>query len=262
MSDPLFSVAGQVVLVSGGSRGIGKGLAKGFVERGARVVLLSRDAESLRSAAEELSTGPDPVTWVVCDVAETDAIQAAVAQVIERHGRIDTLLNVAGVNRRMRTEKLTPEDYRFIMGVNLDGAFWMARHVGVQMLAQGSGSIINIDSLNTKAPLKAVTPYAMSKAGLQMLTRCLALEWGDRGVRVNALAPGFILTDLTEKLWSDPTMQAWGQANTPQRRLGKPEDLVGTALFLASPAANFLTGQVIYVDGGFTAGVAWPIPLD
>lgn len=262
MSDPLFSVAEQVVVVSGGSRGIGKALAGGFAERDARVVLLSRDEATLKSTADELSTGKYPVTYQVCDVADPQAIDQTVEKVVAEQGRIDTLLNVAGVNRRKRVEAVTPDDYRFIMGINLDGAFWMARHVGVQMLKQQSGSIVNIDSLNTFAPLKGVAPYAMSKAGLQMLTRSMALEWGDRGVRVNALAPGFILTDLTEKLWSDPTMQAWGHTNTPLKRLGKPQDLVGTAIFLCSPAAAFLTGQVVYVDGGITTGVSWPIPLD
>jgi len=103
-------------------------------------------------------------------------------------------------------------------------------------------------------------PYAVSKAGIAHLTRSLALEWGPSGVRVNAIAPGFILTDLTRKLWSDETMRAWGEANTPQRRLGTPEDIVGAAVFLASPAAAFITGQVLYIDGGFTAGWSWPIP--
>jgi gluconate 5-dehydrogenase len=262
MTDPLFTVADQVVLVSGGSRGIGKGLAGAFAQRGAKVVLLSRDVDVLQQAAAELSAeAVHPVTTVVCDVAVPEQITIAVDAVLTQHGRIDTLLNVAGVNRRKKLETLTPEDYRFVMDINLDGAFWMAHRVGCQMLTQGSGAIINIDSLNTAAPLKAVAPYAMSKAGVQMMTRSMALEWSDRGVRVNALAPGFILTDLTEKLWSDPRMQAWGQVNTPMRRLGTPADLIGTAIFLASPASAFLTGQVIYVDGGFTAGVAWPIPL-
>jgi gluconate 5-dehydrogenase len=261
MSDPLFTVAEPVVVVSGGSRGIGKAIAAGFAARDARVVLLSRDETSLHAAAVEMSIGKHPVTHVVCDVAQPSQIEQAVEQIIGQLGRIDTLLNVAGVNRRKRVETVTPDDYRFIMDINLDGAFWMSQQVGKRMLTQGSGAIINIDSLNTKSPLRGVAPYAMSKAGLQMMTRSMAMEWGDRGVRVNALAPGFILTDLTEKLWSDPTMQAWGQANTPMRRLGQPGDLVGTAIFLASPAAAFLTGQVIYVDGGFTAGTCWPIPL-
>jgi NAD(P)-dependent dehydrogenase (short-subunit alcohol dehydrogenase family) len=136
----------------------------------------------------------------------------------------------------------------------------VAQAVGAQMVKQGSGSQIQIASLNTDRPLKNVMPYAMSKAGIGHMTRSLAVEWGPRGVRVNALAPGFILTDLTQKLWADETMLAWGTANTPQRRLGLPEDMVGTAIFLASPAAAFLTGQILYVDGGYTAGWNWPIP--
>ena len=181
---------------------------------------------------------------------------------LSRAGRIDTLLNVAGVNRRKRLETVTLDDYDFIVDINLRGAFVIALGVGKQMIAQGTGgAIINIDSLNTRGPLKGVAPYAISKAGLQMMTRSMALEWGAHGIRVNSLAPGFILTDLTQQLWSDPTMKSWGEANTPMQRLGVPGDLVGTAIFLASPASAFVTGQVIYVDGGFTAGVSWPIPL-
>jgi NAD(P)-dependent dehydrogenase (short-subunit alcohol dehydrogenase family) len=131
------------------------------------------------------------------------------------------------------------------------------------MIAQKSGgSIINVDSLNSFRPLKGVQPYAMSKAAISAMTRGMAMEWGEHGIRVNSLAPGFILTDLTKKLWSDPTMQAWNDANCPLRRLGQPEDMIGTAIFLASDAAQFLTGQVIYVDGGITCGLQWPIPLE
>jgi gluconate 5-dehydrogenase len=263
MSDPLFSVADQVVLVSGGSRGIGAALAQGFAERGAKVIITGREENTLIETAKAISTGTHPVDYAVCDVAKTESITAMLESVIAKAGRIDVLLNVAGVNRRKRLETLTEDDVDFVLDINLRGAFWVAHGVGKQMLAQKSGgAIINVDSLNTFAPLKGVAPYAMSKAGLQMMTRSMALEWGEHGIRVNALAPGFILTDLTNKLWSDPTMQAWGKTNTPMRRLGRPADLVGTAIFLASPAAQFLTGQVIYVDGGFTAGIAWPIPLD
>ena len=123
----------------------------------------------------------------------------------------------------------------------------------------GQGCQINVSSLNNERPLTHVAPYAISKAGLGQMTRALACEWGPRGVRVNAIAPGFILTDLTEKLWSHERMREWGLANTPLRRMGRPDDLIGAAIFLASPAAAFLTGQIIYVDGGFTSGWQWPI---
>jgi NAD(P)-dependent dehydrogenase (short-subunit alcohol dehydrogenase family) len=159
----------------------------------------------------------------------------------------------------MPAEQYTEADYDFIVDINLKGPFLMSQAVGRHMLQRGRGNQMNIVSLNNYAPLKHVLPYAVSKAGLGHMTRALALEWGPRGVRVNAIAPGFILTDLTQALWARPDMQAWGLPNTPLRRLGVPDDLVGAALFLASPASAFMTGQVLFVDGGFSAGLAWPI---
>lgn len=262
MSDPLFSVAEQVVLVSGGSRGIGEAIARGFAERGARVVITGRDLATLESTAKELTASSSyPVTPLRCDVADTADITSLVAEVLNRFGQIDTLANVAGVNRRKPALEVSEDDYDFMLDINLKGAFFLSQTVGKAMLQRESGNQINIVSLNTDRPLTNVLPYAMSKAALAHMTRGLANEWGDRGVRVNAIAPGFILTDLTKKLWSNETMLAWGRANTPQRRLGVPQDMVGTAIFLASPAAAFLTGQILYVDGGFTAGFSWPIPV-
>lgn len=261
MSDELFSVADQVVLVSGASRGIGRALAEGFAERGARVTISGREQATIERTAEELSTSDTLVRPVVCDISKPDDIQRLVQTVLDEEGRIDTLLNVAGVNKRKRVETFTVDEYDFILDVNLKGTFLLAQEVGRHMIERGSGAQINIDSLNTYAPLKGVLPYAMSKAGMSMMTRGMAMEWGGHGVRVNALAPGFILTDMTQKLWSDPTMQEWGFKNTPLGRLGEVEDMVGTALFLASKASAFMTGQVLYVDGGMTAGIMWPIDL-
>ncbi|MGD9856681.1 MAG: SDR family NAD(P)-dependent oxidoreductase [Planctomycetaceae bacterium] len=260
MADGLFDVSEQVVLVSGGSRGIGRELARGFAARGARVVVTGRERETLAQAAEEISVGAHEAVPVLCDVAETEQIAAAVQQVIERWGRIDTLVNVAGVNIRKPAVEFTAEQFDFVLDINLRGAFFMAQQAGRQMIERGTGCVINVDSLNSHSPLAHVAPYAMSKCGLNGMTRVLAREWGPRGVRVNGLAPGFILTDLTQQLWNDAAMQEWGRFNTPLGRLGRPADLVGTAIFLASPAAAFLTGQTITVDGGFTSGRNWPIP--
>jgi gluconate 5-dehydrogenase len=259
-SDQLFNVADQVVLVSGASRGIGAAIAQGFVQRGAQVVICGREEATLAQAAAEISKGATgSVTPIVCDVTRGQDIRQLVGQTLEKFGRIDTLVNVAGVNRRKPAEQVTEEDYDFVLDINLRGAFLMAQEAGRHQLERGSGAQIQVSSLNNDRPLKNVAPYAMSKAGIGQMTRALAMEWGGRGVRVNAIAPGFILTDLTRKLWSDPAMLAWGEANTPQRRLGTPEDMIGAAIFLASPAASFITGQILYVDGGFTAGWAWPI---
>lgn len=260
MEDSLFDVSGQVVIVSGGSRGIGRAIAKGFVDRHATVVITGRDEASLALAVQEIGGGERKSLPVVCDVAQPDEIERLVTTVIADCGNIDTLVNVAGVNRRKPALEVSIDDYDFILDINLRGAFLLSQAVGRHMVERGSGCQINIASLNTDRPLKDVLPYAMSKAGIAHMTRGLALEWGPSGVRVNGIAPGFILTDLTQKLWSDEKMQEWGKTNTPQGRLGVPEDMVGTAIFLASPAASFMTGQTLYVDGGYTAGWAWPIP--
>ena len=258
--DPLFQVADQVVLVSGASRGIGQAIARGFAQRDARVIITGRDAATLAATAADISVGTHPVVPIVCDVGTTPSIHTLVESVLDTHGPIDTLVNVAGVNRRKPTTSITEDDYEFVLDINLKGAYLLSQAVGKSMLARGQGSQINITSLNSDRPLRNVAPYAMSKAGMAQMTRALALEWGPHGVRVNALAPGFILTDLTRKMWADPTMRAWGERNTPQGRLGTPDDMIGTAIFLASPASAFMTGQVLYVDGGFTAGWNWPIP--
>ena len=259
MADELFSVSDQVVLVSGGSRGIGRALAAGFARRGARVIITGRRQEVLQQTAREISTADATVVPLVCDVSSPTDISQLVDTAIKDFGQIDTLLNVAGVNKRQPAEAFTPQDYDFILDINLKGAYLLSVEVGRHMLDRGQGVQINIDSLNTYAPLKGVLPYAMSKAGLIMMTRGLASEWGNRGVRVNSIAPGFILTDLTRTLWSDPTMQQWGVGNTPLQRLGEVADLVGAAIFLASEASAFMTGQVLRVDGGMTAGLMWPI---
>ena len=261
MSDQLFSVSNQNVLVTGGSRGIGRAIAQGFASRGANVLICSRSQESVDNAIHEMLEAGLKVSGLACDVSDAEQIKTTVVAAILQLGYIDTLVNVAGVNRRKRAETVTEDDYDFIMNTNLKGAFLMSQEVGRHMIERKSGSQINVESLNTWMPLKGVLPYAMSKFGMQGMTRGLALEWGCHGVRVNSLAPGFILTDLTEKLWSDPAMQAWNEANAPLGRLGQPEDMVGTAVFLASKASAFMTGQTLYVDGGFSAGWSWPIPL-
>jgi len=261
MDDGLFSVQDQVVLVSGASRGIGRALAEGFAERGAHVIISGREQGTLDQTAAEISKGPHRVRAIVADVAKVDDISRLVRETLEELGRIDTLVSVAGVNKRMKVENYTPEEFDWILDINLRGAFVLAQQVGRHMLERRGGSIINIDSLNTYAPLKGVTPYAISKAGVSMMTRGMATEWGQHGVRVNAIAPGFFPTDLSRKLWAQEKMRAWGEGNTPLGKLGDVRDLVGSAIFLASPAARFITGQVLRVDGGCSAGISWPIDL-
>ncbi len=262
MKPELFDVANTVVLISGGSRGIGYAFAEAFALQGARVVITGRNEQSLIEACEGMKTHSHPVTYQTCDVADDKAIAACVDAVIAEHGRIDTLINCAGVNKRMPATEYTAEEYDQIMNINLRGSFLMSQAVGKQMITQRSGNVINIDSLSTYGGLTHIVPYAMSKSGLGSMTRGLALEWGKYGVRINGLAPGFILTDLTNELWSSSTLQSWHKATSPIKRLGHVDDLIGTAVFLASPGAAYITGQVIRVDGGISAGIKWPIEND
>ncbi len=262
MPENIFDVSNSVVLVSGGSRGIGEAIALGFAERDATVIITGRDKDSLSTTAERLAAGAGSVEGLVCDIADEAAINTCVAQVVEKYGRIDTLVNCAGVNIRKPAVEFTAEDYDFIFDINLRGSFLMSVRVGKQMILQGSGSQINIDSLSSHAPITQVVPYAMGKTAMSAMSRGFATEWGPSGVRVNSLAPGFVLTDLTAKLWSDPNMKAWGKVVTPLQRMADPVDMVGTAIFLASDASAYITGQVIRVDGGASAGTHWPIADD
>ncbi len=261
MTDNLFSIEGQVVLISGASRGIGQAIARGFATRGATVVITGREAATLQAAAQEIRPADGTVLPIVCDAADAKAGRTLVDEVVDRFGRIDTLVNCAGVNRRQKVEDYDEENYDFITNINIRGAFFLSTAAGRHMIRARRGSQINIDSINSIRPLKRVAPYAMSKAAMSQMTRCLAMEWGPHGVRVNAIAPGFTLTDLSQPLWKDRNLDGWREENTPLRRIGQPEDMVGAAIFLASDAAAYITGQVLAVDGGTTCGLFWPIEV-
>ena len=261
MADDLFSVENQVVLVSGASRGIGRAIGEGFARRGASVVITGRQPDTVERTAGEICPPGGTVRAKVCDVADAQAGQRLVDEVVDEFGRIDTLVNCAGVNKRMKVGQYTEEVYDFITNINIRGAFFLALAVGRQMINAGRGCQINIDSVNTHRPLNRVAVYAMSKSSVSQMTRCLAMEWGPHGVRVNAVAPGFTLTELTRNLWKDEKMDQWRQQNTPLRRIGQPNDMVGACIFLASEASSYVTGQVLYVDGGTSCGLFWPIDV-
>ena len=262
MADDLFSVKDQVVLISGASRGIGRAIAEGFATRGATVVITGRVAETVQKTAGEICPPDGRVLAKVCDVADASASGQVVDEVIDEFGRIDTLVNCAGVNKRMKVEEYTEETYDFITNINIRGAFFMSLSAGRHMIKAGRGCQVNIDSLNTHRPLNRVTVYAMAKAAMSQMTRCLAMEWGPHGVRVNAVAPGFTMTELARPLWTKQEhMHQWRKQNTPLERMGQPEDMVGASIFLASEASSFITGQILYVDGGTSCGLFWPIDV-
>ncbi|WP_319561580.1 SDR family oxidoreductase [Marispirochaeta sp.] len=260
MKDSLFSVENKVTLVSGASRGIGYELAHGFAMRGARVIITGRKMETLQDAAARIkeSAGAD-VDTLVCDVSSVDEIRETVAAVRNKHGRIDTLLNVAGLTVRKPAEEYTPEEFDFVTNVDIRGAFFMAQEVGKVMIKQKSGTQVHVESYNTFSPLTRVMPYVISKFGMHGMIKALASEWGEYGIRVNGIGPGFILTDFNRSLWSQPVMKDWAMEHTPLRRFGEVEDMIGTVVFLASDASSFITGQTVYIDGGLSACTPWPI---
>ncbi len=245
----LFSLKDKVVHVSGGSRGIGLTIANALHEAGAQIVVSARTEQSLKASG---------LDYEVCDIADAAQIERCVQSIEKRFGRVDVLFNAAGTNFRHAAETLPVEKFDEILAINVRGNFLMARACGRIMLAQGSGKIINIASLHTFMSLPGVSAYGMSKGAIGSMTRALAVEWAARNVQVNAIAPGFIRTDLSADLWRDAEILNWAQKRTPAQRLGEPRDLIGAAIFLASEASDFITGQVLYVDGGFVAGQPWP----
>jgi gluconate 5-dehydrogenase len=252
MNDAMFSVQHKVTFVSGGSRGIGLAVALAMQQAGAKVVV------SARSEATLQATGLD---YQVCDVTDPQQIERCVDRVVGNYGRLDVLFNVAGVNFRHAAETFPVDKFDEVLAINVRGSFLVARACGRGMVANGQGKIINIASVHTHLSLAGVSAYGASKGAIGSMTRALAVEWAAHNVQVNAIAPGFIRTDLNAKLWEDPKVLQWAKERTPAGRVGEPSDVVGAALFLASAASDFITGQVLYVDGGITAGQTWPVTI-
>jgi len=248
-----FSLVGKVALVTGGGRGLGRGIALALAEAGADVAIASRTRSDLEAVAGEIEAKGRRARVVVGDVSAPREAHRLVEEAVGWRGRLDVLVNAAGVNRRIPSLEVREEDWDWILGVNLKGTFFVCQAAGEVMVNQGKGSIINIASLLSAVGIPTLAPYAASKTGVVGLTRVLAAEWGPHGVRVNAIAPGYFRTKMTEGLFSDPKWVERLKRQVPLGREGFPEDLSGAAVFLASDASRYITGQVIYVDGGYLA---------
>ena len=246
-----FGLEGKNALVVGGTSGIGKAIAAGFLESGARVIVAGRDEKKLAGALEDLK--PLGTTHGYrADVRDLDGVRGLVGIVLAHHGHIDVLVNSQGITILKPAEEFTPADWDEVMRTNLQSVFHTCTEVGRHMLGRGKGAIVNIGSLASYRGWPRSALYGMSKAAVVNLTETLAAEWAKRGVRVNAIAPGFVMTDLNRDKMS-PERKALALARTPMGRFGETEDLVGAAIFLASDAAAYVTGETIRVDGGFLA---------
>jgi NAD(P)-dependent dehydrogenase (short-subunit alcohol dehydrogenase family) len=252
----LFDLSGKIALVTGASRGIGKALAVGLAEHGADVVLVARTKEALdRTAVEVEAHGRR--TWVKpFDLAHVPQIPEFYRSVVEETGGVDILVNVAGIQRRALALDLTLEDWNEVLELNLSAVFVLCQAFAREQIGSGKpGRIINIGSLMCEGHRPTTVAYTASKGGIRQLTKALAVEWARYDIRVNAVAPGYIATEMTQPLRDNPELDDWVRRRAPMGRWGEPRELVGAVVFLASEASSYVTGHILYVDGGWLANL-------
>ncbi|RKO65496.1 SDR family NAD(P)-dependent oxidoreductase [Desulfofundulus salinus] len=248
----LFNLAGKIALITGAAGSIGREFAAALAQNGVSLALLDVRQEKLEMLKRELSGYQVRVEIFPCNLKNTREIKESVAKVVESFGRIDILLNHAGLNIRKPALEYSEEDWHSIVDVNAKGAFFMAQQVGRYMVEQKRGKIINTASVSSVRGHPNLCIYAMTKGAVAQMTKVLANEWARYNINVNAIAPGYIVTEQTEEYLKDEKVYAGILSKIPMGRIGRPVDLVGTMLFLSSPASDYLTGQTILIDGGRT----------
>ena len=253
MTNNLFSLEGRTALVTGSAQGLGNVIARGMMDAGAKVVLSDVSARALEKAQEALKSENRDAPAYVFDITDEPGVTQAVAAIEREVGPIDILVNNAGIHKRNPQVDMPVADWRKVIDVNLSGAFIVGRAVARGMIARRYGKIVNISSINAVMVRPGIGNYCAAKGGIVSLTKSMATEWGEYNINVNAIGPGYFLTDLTRPLAENPEFDAWVKSEVPLRRWGDPKDLVGLAVMLASPAANYISGQTIYVDGGWQA---------
>lgn len=253
MYNPLFDIEGKIALITGSGRGLGLSYAKGYLKAGAIVILNDIVQEELDATVKQLQEEGYKAYGYAFDVSDEAAVNEAIEKMEQEVGPIDIVINNAGIHRRAPLEEMTAANWRKVIDVNLTSAFLVGQAVAKHMIKRGKGKIINITSLNAELARTNIANYSSAKGGLKMLTKSMATEWGKYGLTCNAIGPGYIQTALTQPLVDDPQFDGWVKSEVPLGRWGVPEDIVGTAIFLGSPASDYINGFTIYVDGGWQA---------
>jgi gluconate 5-dehydrogenase len=253
MSTTLFSLAGRTALVTGSSRGLGRAMAEGLAHAGAKVIINGTNATRVDEAVTAMRGQGLDAQGAVFDITDEAAITSAFAMFDATAITIDILVNNAGIQLRKPMVELTTAEWHKVIDTNLTSAFVVGREAAKRMIPRGYGKVINIGSLTSALARATVAPYTVAKGGIKMLTQAMAAEWAASGVQANAIGPGYMITDMNQALIDNPAFDAWVKARSPSKRWGKPEELVGTAVFLASSASDYVNGQIIYVDGGIMA---------
>ncbi|WP_293853624.1 SDR family oxidoreductase [uncultured Alsobacter sp.] len=254
MANALFDLTGRTALVTGSSRGLGLAIARGLAEAGAALVVNGTDRGRTEQACADLVAAGHEARAMPFDVTDEAAVVAAFEALDAEGVAVDILVNNAGIQYRKPMVDLAAADWRRVIETNLTSAFLVGREAARRMIARGAGGkVINIGSLTSEVARATVAPYTAAKGGIKLLTRSMAAEWAIHGIQANAIGPGYMVTDMNQALIDNPEFDAWVKGRTPAKRWGKPDELVGTAVFLASAASDYVNGQIIYVDGGMLA---------
>lgn len=253
MSNPLFGLKGRSALVTGSSRGLGLAIATGLAEAGASLILNGVNSDRLQESVAALQAKGFSVTGAAFDVTDEAAVVAAFESFDSDGVEIDILVNNAGIQYRRPIVELDSANWHRVIDTNLTSAFLVSREAAKRMLPRKRGKVINIGSLMSGLGRATVAPYTAAKGGIKTLTQAMAAEWAEHGIQANAIGPGYMLTDMNQALIDNPEFDSWVKGRTPSRRWGKPEELVGAAVFLSSDASAYVNGQIIYVDGGMSA---------